>query len=83
MINGKIFTLDVENDLGGKWIVWNNPIYIIRATPNYEIDGIPFQIENNGLVLHSTNYVGNITDIPTYLTMSRKFIEILLNNIET
>lgn len=83
MINGKIFTLDVENDLGGKWIVWNNPIYIIRATPNYEIDGIPFQTENNGLVLHSTNYVGNITDIPTYLTMSRKFIEILLNNIET
>ncbi len=83
MIKGQIFTLDVEDDLGGKWIVWNNPIYTIRATPNYEMDGIPFQIEKDGLVIHSTNYIGDITDIPTYLNMSRKYIEILLNNIDT
>ena len=82
VINDKTFTLDIENYLGGKWVVWNNPIYTIRATPNYEIDGIPFQIEKNGLVLHSTNYVGDITDVPTYFTMSRKFIEILLNDLE-
>lgn len=79
-ILGKTYVLHIEDDLGGELAVWSdkNSLMKIVATPNYDVEGIPIQIEYDIHIIAADIYEGKINGYDHYKHIVKEKAEELL-----
>lgn len=82
-IFGETYVLHIENELSGEHAVWidKNGFVRIYATPNFEIDGVPIQIDYDSYNITTDGYYGKIDSYDHYKQIVREMVEKLLTNL--
>ena len=82
-ILGKTFVIDIECSLAGEFVVWQdeNSLMRIYATPNFEVDCIPIQVDYDTYNIAFECYEGKINNYEDYKKIVAEKIEKLLTNL--
>jgi hypothetical protein len=80
-ILGKIYVLNIQDDLAGEFAVWSNGFMRIYATPNFEIEGVPVQIDYDCYNIAVNCYEGKIDSYEHYKQIVKEKTENLLVNL--
>lgn len=82
-ILGKTYVLAIQNELSGELAVWKDKhsFMMIYATPNFEIEGIPFQIDYDCYNIALGRYECKIDNYDHYKQIVKEKAEKLLTNL--
>lgn len=82
-ILGKTYVLHIQDDLAGEFAVWSdkNSFMRIYATPNFEIEGVPVQLDYDCYNITVDGYEGKIDGYEHYKQIVKETAERLLANL--
>ncbi len=82
-ILGRTYVLDIDHSLAGDFIVWSDEGSFLRiyATPNFEIIGVPVQIDYESYNVTADCYEGEIGSYENYKKIVKEISERLLANL--
>ena len=80
---GRKYVLNIQDDLAGEFAVWSdeNSFMRIYATPNFEIKGVPVQLEYDCYLIAVDGYEGEINGYDQYKQIVKEVAEKLLTNL--
>lgn len=83
-ILGKTYVLHIEEELSGEHVVWieENSFMRIYATPNFEIDGVPMQVDYDTYNIAIDGYYGKIRSYDHYKQIVKEMAEKLLTTLK-
>ena len=80
---GRTFVLYIDYSLGGDFVVWadeNSPMRVY-ASPNFEIKGVPIQIDYESFNVGLGCYEGKINDYEHYKQIVKEEFEKLMKSL--
>lgn len=82
-ILGRTYVLYIQDDLAGEFVVWSdkNGFMRIYATPNFEVEGVPVQIDYDCYNIAVDSYEGKIDGYDHYKQIVKEKVEKLLANL--
>jgi len=77
VVLGRTYVLHIQDDLAGEFVVWSdkNSLMSVYATPNWECEGIPFQIEYDFMTIATESYEGKIENYEHYKRIVKEKLE--------
>lgn len=82
-ILGKTYVLHIEDELSGEHVVWADEKNFMRiyATPEFEIDGVPMQVDYDCYNIATDGFYGKIRSYDHYKQIVKEMAEKLLTNL--
>lgn len=82
-ILGRTYVLNIQDDLAGKFAVWadKNSFMRIYATPNFDCEGVPIQLDYDCYNIAVDSYEGKIDSYDHYKQIVKEKAEKLLANL--
>lgn len=79
----RTYVLSIQDDLAGEFAVWSdeNSFMRIYATPNFEVEGVPVQLDYDCYNITVGGYEGKINGYEHYKQIVKEVAEKLLKNL--